>query len=691
MNDLQSATSHPRTPNTPAAVLAVTFALGVAAISGCDREQPSFKEVEAYPQELRSLSRSLVFTERQGINQDVTIRTEDAEQQLTLDMAREQVTWQSAQRDRRVTDTFRQGSSSASATESFESLEKSPVDILFVVDSSSSMRQEQQQLATKLSAVVGHISSADWRLAVVSTDDNDPCTDRRVITKDHRDPSAAFKAAIDAIGLDGAGTEKGIYKAVDGLEACRGEGWLRAHSAVATVIVSDEDNCSDGTECRGEAYGKPAYLTDYLDSIRTLGTTAKVYGIIKKSRRECSSAPHVGRQYLKAIKDSGGIAGSICADDYSDVLSALSKDLSQTLIHNLNLAHEPIGRDAVTVTVDGTVLSGGQYRLAGQTIVLSEPLSAGQKATVAYTYRPEPLKLRFALSQKPKGRKVAVVVDDVAHHDFKVVREGGNSYLSFPAPPAANAKIVAKYHNGTQLKTTFTFAEPMGKATDLAVFIGGERTDAYKVQTRSWQTRITFAEAPADAARIRVTFARELGRKLRYALPVTAGELQQVTDASTGAEVEGWLEDDGRTLVINPDEFAVGRRIALAFRLIEGVAVELPEDIDAATLTISRAGQTVCADAIDIVGRTLDLMRCRAAIGDGPVQVSFVRVVDGRDYLVPWPNIEAAEQGSLQQVTVTVNEQAYTDFSVEADGIRFHTPLLDKDRIYIRCDYRDIL
>lgn len=670
------------------AVLALALALGLA--TGCDREQPSFKEVEASPQSLLSLSRSFVFAERESFEQNVTIRTEDAEQSVTLDMATEQVKWQDAQADRRVTDAFRQGSSSSAATETFKNLEKSPVDILFVVDSSSSMRQEQRQLASKLSAVVGHISSADWRLAVVSTDDNDPCGNRRVIRKESSDAAGEFRTAIQNIGLDGADTEKGFYKAVQGLEACNGQGWLRANSAVATVIVSDEDNCSDGTECRGEAHGKPAYLTDYLDSIRTLGTTAKVYGIIKKQRRECRSARHVGKQYLKAIEASGGIAGSICADDYSEVLSALSEDLSETLIRNLNLVHEPIGRETVTVRVDGTVLSPGAYRLSGQTIVLKEPLSAGQQATVSYTYRPEPLSQRFSLSQKPAGRKVAVLVNGAARHDFRITREGGTSYIRFDAPPAANAQIVAKYHNGTKLKKTFVFEEPLGEARDFAVFIDGQRTDAYKVKARRWQTKITFNDAPADAARIKVTFGREAGRQLRYALPVTAGELKQVTDASTGEAVEGWLEDDGRTFAIAPSEFTKGRRIVLAFRLIEGVAVALPESIDIASLKITRAGQAVCADAIDIVGRTLDLMRCRAAIGDGQVQISYVRTIEGRDYVFSWQNVEQAQEAQLDAVTVTVNEQAYTDFEVEKDGIRFRTPLNDQDRIYIRCDYRHI-
>lgn len=671
---------------------ALGLALGLATLSGCDREQPTFKETEAYPQSANplSLSREFVFAESEDLSQDLTISTSESQQKVTLDMATEEVVWTNAQRDRRVTDSFRQGSSASQATESFKNLERSPVDILFVVDSSSSMKEEQSQLATKLSAVLGHIQSADWRLAVVSADDGDDCSQRKVIKKDSADPASAFKAAVSAVGLDGDDTEKGVLMAVNGLKSCEGSGWLRENSAVATVIVSDEDNCSNnGRGCRGEAYGKAKYLTDYLDSIRTLGTTAKVYGIIKRKRSECRSARHVGRQYLQAIEASGGIAGSICADDYSDVLSKLSQDLSETLIHNLNLSHEPID-GATTVWVDDRALGRSEFRISGSTIVLTQPLQPGQLAKVSYTYRPEPLKTRFALSQKPQGRTVAVAVNGQAATDFRVAREEGVHYIAFDSAPQADAKIVASYRNTSKLKTTFVFDQPMGTAREVKVSVNGRQVNAYDIDRRRWQTRLTFDSAPEDGAKIKVAFARELHKKLRYELPVTAGELLGVRDERTGAAVDGWLEDAGRTFVISDDQFAMGRRIVLDFRLIAGVSVALPETIDLSTLKISRAGKVVCQETVDVNERTLDLLRCRSEIGDGPVQVSYTRRISGQDFLFVWPNIETRDNAELKSVTVTVNEQAYTDFAVEGNGIRFTTPLQDKDRIYVRCDYAEV-
>lgn len=668
--------------------------LGMAQLSGCDTRRPSFKEADTNAQIERplQLARSFVFNSRQEQVDDIVFASSQSQHSLTLDFTTEDVTWTNRQRDRRVQDSFRQGNLADEATESFKNLERSPVDILFVVDNSSSMKEEQVNLSTKLSAVVGHLSEADWRLAVVSTDPNEPCSQKTVISKGSTDPAAQFQAAIEGLGIGGSGTETGFFKAVQGLGGCAAdsswpEGWARAHSAVATVIVSDEDNCSNGHECGRKPHSKPKYLLDYLSSIRTLGSTAKVYGLIKTSWRSCSSAAQVGRQYLKAIKATGGIAGSICDADYSGVLSQLSEDLSETLIHTLNLSHTPIGGDAMAVWVDDRQLTRSDYRILGNTVVLNEPLKPGELAKVRYSFRPKPLKTRFALSQKFARRTMAVTVNGASHHDFNVINDSGVHYLQFDAAPPADAKIVARYHNTSTLKKTFTFDQPLGDIRNLVVSVDGSQTNSYTLEPRGQNTRLTFAEAPADGAAITLSFQRELGRQLRYPVPTALGDLLSVQDQRTGDEVRSWLEDSGQTLVVAEDQFEQGRQLLLTFNLSEGVLVQLPEAVDVQTLQLARAGVRVCEDELVVEARSLDLHACHAAIGDGPLTLSYTRVNSGENYLFAWPNLENQENAELKSVTVTVNEAKIDQFSIEGSGIRFHSPLKDNDRIAITCEY----
>lgn len=669
--------------------------LGTALLSACDTRQPSFKEADSNAQIERplQLSRAFVFNSRQEQVDDIVFASSQSQHNITLDLATEPVSWTNRQRDRRVQDSFRQGNLADEATESFKNLERSPVDILFVVDNSSSMREEQVNLSTKLSAVVGHLSESDWRLAVVSTDPNDSCTRRTIISKDDANPAAKFQSAVEGLGIGGYGTETGFLKAVQGLSSCAADtswpqGWTRANSAVATVIVSDEDNCSDGTECGSKPHGKPKYLLDHLDSIRTLGSTAKVYGLIKTTRRSCSSAAQVGRQYLKAIKASGGIAGSICDADYSDVLSKLSEDLSETLIHTLSLNHTPIGGDTIAVWVDGRQLSRSDYRILGNTVVLNEPLKPGELAKVRYSFRPKPLETRFALSQKAAKRTMAVTVNGTSHHDFKVINESGTHYLKFTAAPPADAKIVARYHNTSSLKKTFTFDQRLGDVRNVVVTVDGTQVNSYTLDPRPRNTRLTFAEAPADGAAIKVDFQRELGRQMRYKVPTALGELLSVRDQITGDDVNSWLEDEGQTLVLAEDQFEQGRQLVLSFNLIEGVSVQLPEAVDVQTLQLNRDGVRVCEAELVVEERSLDLHACRAAIGDGPLTLTYVSVTSGENYLFDWPNLETEQNAELKSVTVTINEAKTDQFSLEEGGIRFHSPLQDNDRIAITCEYQ---
>lgn len=122
------------------------------------------------------------------------------------------------------------------------------LDIMVVIDNSSSMAEEQENLSTKLNPLLEEVADSDWQIAVVTTDPTDTCL-RTLIKKGDANYYSKFRRAVTA-GTGGTHIERGLLQAVRGLKGCSSGSWIRDDSALAILIVSDEDNCSvNGSKC----------------------------------------------------------------------------------------------------------------------------------------------------------------------------------------------------------------------------------------------------------------------------------------------------------------------------------------------------------------------------------------------------------------------------------------------------------
>lgn len=231
-------------------------------------------------------------------------------------------------------EVFKQGTDEQSISEFFKQNENDDaqglLDVLIVIDNSSSMAEEQRNLSDKMMPLLSYVSESDWRIGVVTTDESDGCL-RDVIYKNQANVEAAFSAAILA-GVSGSGIEAGVPQAVRALkpDCLGGAGWLRPDSTLAILIVSDEDNCSDGKKCRVTAHNSGDFLLDHLSDIRVVGVNARVFGLIwhaSQDQSQCPSAFRAGQIYSNLIDQTGGSWGSICDSDYSETLRAMSLDL----------------------------------------------------------------------------------------------------------------------------------------------------------------------------------------------------------------------------------------------------------------------------------------------------------------------------------------------------------------------------
>ena len=262
------------------------------------------------------------------------------------------------------------------AVEVFRQAAASAVDVLFVIDNSLSMAQEQANVVANADRFLGRLTQvgADYRVGVVSTDMAHPAcarptrqrpfdapvgacgfladagrADWRVIDPaDQPSPAGAF-AQVLQLGLGGSAVEAGLSAAERALSplALSGHnaGLRRPGAHLAVIFVSDEEDQSPG---RPEAY-VPA-----LRQATAAPDEASVSAILTTGAR-CGL--ETGSRYRAVVDEVGGIVRSICAGDWSAVMSDLALRAAG-LRRRFRLAGDP-EPGSLEVRVDGRSVPSG--------------------------------------------------------------------------------------------------------------------------------------------------------------------------------------------------------------------------------------------------------------------------------------------------------------------------------------------
>jgi hypothetical protein len=282
----------------------------------------------------------------------------------------------------------------------------SKVDILWVVDSSGSMREEQNYLGQNFSSFINQLrrSNSDFQVGVTTTDVCDsinpsqvplavrycPTVDRtsqthlkgslvgepgkRVLTRDFADLTARFVNYAN-VGISGSGFEHGltaakmaITKSING----KNEGLIRPDAFLAVIVVSDEEDDGIGLGMTdtysGYNYtqmGMTSYRYTSDDMIRdTLAvkgagrfSVSTITGTRLANGSMCSSPhsqrPEEGTQYISAARKTGGIIQSICDTNWSASLSSIGQDIAAQS-SQIVLSRVPYV-SSIKVTVNGTL------------------------------------------------------------------------------------------------------------------------------------------------------------------------------------------------------------------------------------------------------------------------------------------------------------------------------------------------
>lgn len=211
------------------------------------------------------------------------------------------------------------------------------VDVLFVVDNSLSMEDEQEKLAANFEAFIQSffIAGTLFHLGVITTDremdDGRLRGDPRFIRPETPDAADAFRNSV-RVGIDGSGLERGLSATARALSPDLHEGFnqgfRRDQARLVIVYVSDENDHSGGSVgqylelFQGYKNGE----TDKLMVSALIGLGED--GEPGDCGGEFPDGAEGGWRYWDLAEVTGGFAGSICAEDFSGLVASIGEAAS---------------------------------------------------------------------------------------------------------------------------------------------------------------------------------------------------------------------------------------------------------------------------------------------------------------------------------------------------------------------------
>jgi len=271
--------------------------------------------------------------------------------------------------------------------ERFTAAPASSVDILFVVDNSGSMQDDQTLLAANFATFFeqGLIGGApDFQLGVTTTDVLSPDSARgelvgtpKVLTSGTPDLARTFEDHV-LVGVEGSGLELGLEATRLALEHPANAGFLRRDAALSVVFVTDEEDAGATPEFLPDASlsRAPSEYVALLESLKagTVGNTPiLVSGVL---------TPGAAARYETVVRHFGGSILDITTPDWGARLSEIGRD-TFSLARSYALEEAPRA-GTVEVLVDGRPVTAFVLDVQRRTIILTDAPRPGAEVIVRY-------------------------------------------------------------------------------------------------------------------------------------------------------------------------------------------------------------------------------------------------------------------------------------------------------------------
>jgi len=302
-------------------------------------------------------------------------------------------------------------------TDHFAQQGQAKVDVLFVIDNSGSMMEEQAGLAQNFAAFLSGTQQqpVDYHVAVTTTGiEPSPSgwtrcpggvdggeagrlfpadgTRPRIITRGTPSADQVFANNVtvgvchwDEQGLQAAyrALSSPLVNNADDPDTALPDdgnlGFLRPDARLAVVFVSDEDDGSSGSVDSYETFLRALKGND-----PTLLVVSAIVGPADLST--CPTASSSGSRYIALAQRTGGVVESICTNDWAGALGNISGGVFSPR-RRFPLSQVPADPSQIAVEVDGTPVTGGwTYDAATRSVVFAAGAAPGFDSTIDVTY-----------------------------------------------------------------------------------------------------------------------------------------------------------------------------------------------------------------------------------------------------------------------------------------------------------------
>ena len=241
--------------------------------------------------------------------------------------------------------------------------EDNKLDIVWIIDDSGSMADEQSALGANFSAFIDNfiMKDVDFKMAITTTDTSTAArqgnivlgSDQKLTSLKAQENPELFKSDfrnLVKVGINGNGNEKGL-EASEAFMSKHAASFLRPDAYLAVVVISDEEDQSAKTVSQ---------YSDILKSYKSSAGLVKVYSIVDVNKTNCcqSGITTGGERYKLASKLTAGLVANI-RDDFYNVLTEMGESIIN-LLDSFALAGVP-ATGSLKVYVNGVLSQDYSY------------------------------------------------------------------------------------------------------------------------------------------------------------------------------------------------------------------------------------------------------------------------------------------------------------------------------------------
>lgn len=306
------------------------------------------------------------------------------------------------------------------------------VDLLWVIDNSSSMTPLQQNLTANFNSFISNFVTKgyDFQLAVTTTEAyaSTPAFRNTPALAKFRDGAGSNHTGVFTLipttpnllnifvtnasqGVGGSGDERAFSSFKAALDSPLNTGFVRGGSFLGIIILSDEDDFSNPTRAEGDFssgdhnYAQPGLQTtdtyvNYLDALTLSSGAGRRYSVsaitvldeaCRAQHAAQASSTNIGTRYMELVGKTGGVTGSVCDASFATSLANIQAKIVELSTQFYLDAHPAAGTLVVTVNnavVPEDAANGWTYNSDANSIIFHGAAVPTSSANIGVNFDP---------------------------------------------------------------------------------------------------------------------------------------------------------------------------------------------------------------------------------------------------------------------------------------------------------------